>query len=382
MFDPDDLITFFDDHLEEALSLLRQLVEMESFSSDKSGIDRLAEFIAQEFEARGAPANIIPMNGCGNALKAVWRGTGSGSPILLLGHLDTVWPPGTAAERPFTIREGKAFGPGVFDMKIGIVICLLVCAAFRKGRLKAGADVLFLFTSDEEIGSAGGLLVLEPIARLCRAVLCLEPPLPGGMVKTFRKGVGHFHLHVRGVSAHAGVDHAKGANAILELSRLVIKLQRMTDYERGITVSVGKTTGGSASNVVPDSARAEVDFRFSKLVDGRRLERRIRRLRPVDTRCGIELKGGINRPPLERTPAVSGLYQKAKSLAASLGFNLGEGETGGGSDGSFTAALGIPTLDGLGVDGDGAHALHEHIQIADIPRRTALLGLLAQELST
>jgi glutamate carboxypeptidase len=187
---------------------------------------------------------------------------------------------------------------------------------------------------------------------------------------------------VRGISAHAGVDHAKGANAILELSRLVIKLQRMTDYGRGITVSVGKTEGGSAANVVPDSARAEIDFRFSKLVDGRRLERRIRGLRPMDVRCGIELEGGINRPPLERTPAVSGLYQKAKSLAASLGIDLGEGETGGGSDGSFTAALGIPTLDGLGVDGDGAHALHEHIQIADIPRRAALLGLLAQELST
>ncbi|MGD0308726.1 MAG: M20 family metallopeptidase [Acidobacteriota bacterium] len=382
MIEPNDLVAFFDDHLEEALSLLRQLVEMESYSSDKSGIDRLAESLAQEFEARGAPASIIPMNGCGNALKAVWRGTGSGSPILLLGHLDTVWPPGTAAERPFMIREGNAFGPGVFDMKIGIVLCLLLCAAFRKGLFKAGSDVMFLFTSDEEIGSAGGLPVLEPIARLCRAVLCLEPPLPGGMVKTFRKGVGHFHLRVRGISAHAGVDHAKGANAILELSRLVIRLQRMTDYDRGITVSVGKTAGGSAANVVPDSARAEIDFRFSKLMDGHRLERRIRRLRPVDARCGIELEGGINRPPLERTPAVSGLYQKAKSLATTLGFDLGEGKTGGGSDGSFTAALGIPTLDGLGVDGDGAHALNEHIRIADIPRRAALLGLLAQELST
>jgi len=381
MFEPNDLTSFFDGHLEEVLALLRRLVEMESFSSDKSGIDRMADFLSKEFVARGASSSIIPMTGCGNALRAVWCGNGSGSPILLLGHLDTVWPPGTAAVRPFTIRDGKAFGPGVFDMKGGIVLSLLVCDAFREGRLKAGADVLFLFTSDEEIGSAEGLPVLEPIAKLCRAVLCLEPPLPGGMVKTFRKGVGQFHLRVGGISAHAGVDHAKGANAILELSRQVIKLQRMTDYSRGITVSVGKTEGGSAANVVPDSARAEIDFRFSKIIDGRRLERRIRRLRPVDERCSIELEGGINRPPLERTPAVFGLYQKAKSLAASLGFDLGEGETGGGSDGSFTAALGIPTLDGLGIDGDGAHALHEHIQIADIPRRAALLGLLAQELS-
>ena len=185
---------------------------------------------------------------------------------------------------------------------------------------------------------------------------------------------------MNGISAHAGIDHQKGANAILELSRQVIKLQKMTDYEGGITVNIGMVRGGTAVNVVPGLAEAEIDFRFSTLEDGKRLEKRIRGLRPTDNRCSLQLQGGINRPPLVRTPAVIDLYQKAKAIAASLGMELGEGETGGGSDGSFTAALGIPTLDGLGVDGDGAHAAHEHVLVADIPRRAAMLSLLAQEL--
>jgi glutamate carboxypeptidase len=381
MIAPLDVLRHFSANLDDALALLKRLVEMESGSSDKRGIDGLAEFLAREFVARGARAEVLLLTGSGNALKAVWRGTGSGQPVLFLGHLDTVWPPGTAAVRPFALKDGKAYGPGVLDMKSGILLCLLVCGALHEQHLRSNSDVLFFFTPDEETGSAGGLPLLTPIAKACRAVLCVEPPLPGGGAKTFRKGVGRFHLRVDGVAAHAGVDHEKGANAILELSRQVIKLQRMTNYERGVTVSVGMARGGSAANVVPDRAEAEVDFRFSTLKDGRRLERRIKRLRPLDVRCSIEFEGGINRPPLERTPAVSGLYQKAKAVAASIGMELGEGETGGGSDGSFTAALGIPTLDGLGVDGDGAHGVHEHILVSDLPRRAALLGLLAQELS-
>jgi glutamate carboxypeptidase len=381
MMAPSELLRQFNANLDGALDLLKRLVEMESYSSDKPRVDGLAEFLARAFETRGASAEVLPLIGCGNALKAVWKGTGSGQPVLLLGHLDTVWPPGTAAARPFVIKDGKAYGPGVLDMKSGILLCLLVCGALHERWLRSNSDVLFFFTPDEEIGSAGGLPLLTPIARACRAVLCVEPPISGGRAKTRRKGVGRFRLRVGGIAAHAGGSHEKGANAILELSRQVIKLQKMTDYERGITVSVGMVRGGSAVNVVPERAEAEVDFRFSTLQDGRRLEKRVRRLRPVDGRCNIELQGGINRPPLERTPAVTNLYEKARALAASLGLELGEGETGGGSDGSFTAALGIPTLDGLGVDGDGAHAAHEHILVPDLPRRAALLGLLVQELS-
>ncbi len=380
MIMPLDLLSFFNANLDEPLALLKRLVEIESHSMDKAGIDRLAYFLAREFESCGAAAEIIPQAERGNALKVTWRGTGTGRPILVIGHLDTVWPPGTITERPFVLRDGKAYGPGIFDMKSGILLCLLVCRAFRERKLCPDRDVIFFFTPDEEIGSAAGLPHFMPIAKASRAVLCLEPPLPGGKVKTFRKGVGNFHLHVAGIAAHAGGEPENGASAILELSRQVIKLHRLTNSERGLTVSVGTIRGGSAVNVIPSRADAEIDFRFSTLADGRRLEGRIRRLRPHDARCGFELEGGINRPPLERTAAVAGLYQRAKALAATIEMKLGEGKTGGGSDGSFTAALGIPTLDGLGVEGAGAHAVHEHVLVSDIPRRAALLGLLVQEL--
>jgi glutamate carboxypeptidase len=204
-------------------------------------------------------------------------------------------------------------------------------------------------------------------------VLCLEPPLPGGKVKTFRKGVGDFKLTVRGVAAHAGVEHQSGASAIAEVSRIVLKLEAMTNYSKGITVNVGAIRGGTVANVVPEEAEVEVDLRFPTASDGEKLEESIRSLRPSDTRCIIKMVGGINRPPLERTPSVVNLYEKARGIAAGIGINLGEGSTGGASDGSFTAALGIPTLDGLGVEGEGAHAQHESITTSDIPLRAALL---------
>jgi glutamate carboxypeptidase len=380
MIAPTDLLKHFTADLGAALALLQVLVEMESCSSDKCAIDRLAEFLAGEFTARGAEAEILPSTTSGNALKAVWRGTGSAHPVMLLGHLDTVWAQGTILERPFALRDGKAFGPGVFDMKSGILLCLLVCGAFREQHQRPAGDVIFFFTPDEESGTAAGLPLLKAAASECRAVLCLEPPLPGGKAKTFRKGAGCFQLRVTGIGAHAGVDHEKGASAILELSYQVARLHRMTRYDCGNTVSVGTIRGGSAVNVVPGQAEAEVDFRFRTLTQGRRLEKRIRQLRPHDSRCSLHWEGGINRPPLERTPEGLALYHKAKAIASAVGMELGEGETGGGSDGSYTAALGIPTLDGLGVEGDGAHAVHEHILIIDIPRRAALLSLLTQEL--
>jgi glutamate carboxypeptidase len=380
MIAPLDLLGYFSTHGDEHLALLRSLVEMESCSLDKSGIDRLADFLAREFESNGATAEILPLTGSGNALKAVWQGKGSGKPILLLGHLDTVWPAGTIAQRPFAVKDGKAYGPGIYDMKSGILLCLLLCRGMRDRVLQPDRDVIFFFMPDEESGSVVGLPMLEAIAKASRAVLCLEPPLPGGKAKTFRKGVGTFRLRIAGIASHAGVEPEKGASAILEMSRQIIKLQKMSSEERGITVSVGTVKGGSAVNVVPSFAEAEIDFRFATLEAGRRLAKRIRSLRPQDERCSFEIEGGINRPPLERTGAVAGLFQRARALAAAIGMELGEGGTGGGSDGSFTAALGIPTLDGLGVDGDGAHAVHEHIIVADLPRRAALLGMLVQEL--
>jgi glutamate carboxypeptidase len=379
MSTPLDLLRYFNAHLEKDLMLLKRLVEMESFSQDKNGIDLLADFLAREFALFGAKAEILPLTGSGNALRVVWPGTGSGKPVLLLGHLDTVWPAGTVRERPFMLKDGKAYGPGILDMKSGILLCLLICRALHEQLLSSDREVIFFFMPDEEIGSGSGLPLLEPIAKTCGAVLCLEPPLSGGKAKTFRKGVGAFRLRIAGIAAHAGVEPEKGASAILEMSHQIVKLHKMTSRERGISVSVGIVEGGSAGNVVPSHAGAEIDFRFATVAEGRRLEKRIRKLRPKDPRCSFEIKGGINRPPLERTPAVADLFLIAKTLAAQVGMDLGEGETGGGSDGSFTAALGIPTLDGLGVEGDGAHAVHEHILVSDVPRRAALIGLLAQE---
>jgi glutamate carboxypeptidase len=380
MITPMELLNHFSANLESSLALLQHVVEMESHSLCKHGIDQLSEFLAREFEAHGAQAEISPSEDRGNVLKAVWRGCGSGRPVLFLGHLDTVWAPGTIVDRPFALKDGKAYGPGVFDMKGGILICLLVCRAFSEQRPRMNGDVIFFFASDEEIGSAASLPLLATTAKNCRAVLCMEPPLPGGKAKTSRRGVGTFHVRVAGLAAHAGVDHEKGASAILELSRQVIRLQKMTSYDRGVTVNVGTIHGGSAVNVVPGMAEAEVDFRFATMADGQNLERRIRRMQPHDERCRLEFEGSINRPPLERTPAVAMLFQKAKRIASSIGMELDEGATGGASDGSFTAALGVPTLDGLGVEGDGAHAAHEHILIHDIPQRATLLSLLAQEL--
>ncbi len=373
-----DFVGYFEALLPESLALLKQIVELESHSLDKQGIDELAQFLAREFEARGASARILGHPERGNLLQCSWN-TGTGAkPVLVLGHLDTVWPRGTVNARPFRLEQGKAYGPGVFDMKSGILLSLLACEALRRGKVKSLRKVVFLFTSDEELGTEAGRAHLEEAARDCCAVLCLEPPLPGGKAKTFRKGVGTFHVKVAGIAAHAGVDHDKGANAIVELCRLLIRLQALTDYRRGITVSAGIIRGGTASNVVPDHAEAEVDFRVMTAADGRWVEEQAHALQPSDSRCAVEICGGLNRPPLERTEVVVRLYQRAREAAASIGMDLGEGSTGGGSDGSFTAAMGVPTLDGLGCAGGGAHAFNEHIEVADIPRRAAFLCRLLQ----
>jgi glutamate carboxypeptidase len=375
---PMELLQHFQDRLDRDLPLLRRLVELESHSLAKEGVDRIAGWLAAEFEARGAVVETIPFRESGNALLARYQSGNSAKPVMFLGHLDTVWPVGTIADRPFRIQEGRAYGPGIFDMKAGVFLCLLVCHALHQRRVIPDRDVVFFFSPDEETGSVGCLESLERTARTARAVLCLEPPLPGGKAKTSRKGCGTFHLQVSGVEAHAGLEPEKGASAILEISRLILRLQHMNRWDRGQTVQVGTVHGGSAVNVIPGSARAEVDFRFTSLAEGRRLERRIRGLRCHDPRCAVKIEGGISRPPLERTPAVARLYEQAKGMANRLGMDLGEGDSGGGSDGSFTAALGIPTLDGMGAEGDGAHAGHEHVVISDLPRRAALLTMLAQ----
>lgn len=379
MISDSDLVRYFEKSLPQSLLLLRQMVEIESHSLDKSGVDAFALFLSREFAARGADTLILHQPVRGNLLRCSLKTGAAGKPVLMLGHLDTVWPRGTVNARPFRLEQDSAYGPGIFDMKAGILLSLLVCEALGSGRA-AGINLVFFFTSDEEMGTDAGRVHLQKVAEECGAVLCLEPPLPGGKAKTFRKGVGGFQVKVTGVAAHAGIDHPKGANAILELCRLIIQFHALTDYQRGITVNAGTIKGGTASNVVPDHAEAEVDFRVATVSDGRWIEEQVRSLRPSDPRCTVEVCGGLNRPPLERTEAVIRLYEKARAAAAAVGMELGEGSTGGGSDGSLTAAMGIPTLDGLGCAGDDAHASNEHINVADIPRRAAFLCRFLQAL--
>jgi len=292
--------------------------------------------------------------------------------------MDTVWDIGTVAQRPVHIHDGRLYGPGAFDMKGGIVNVLWAIRALKAMNRMPARRITLLITSDEEVGSRSSRPIIEAEARMHDAVYVLEPAHPPqGALKTWRKGVGIYRLRVTGVSAHAGAAHEEGANAIEELAHQVLAIQRLTDYASGTTVNVGVVGGGTRSNVVPEHAWARIDARVMNEVEAERLDQALRGLRPQLKGTTLEVTGSINRPPMVRTPAGLALYQKAEAIAKELGFEVTETGTGGGSDGNFTAALGVPTLDGLGVMGDGGHAHHEHVIIASLPERAALLaGLL------
>jgi glutamate carboxypeptidase len=369
----------------EMLDLLRRMVEMESPSDNKEALDRLGRFLGAEFSRLGAQVTFIPQSDAGDHLKAELPGnaepTGrAGKPILLLGHFDTVWPLGTLEKMPFKVENGRAFGPGIYDMKTGIVMMLFALRALRE----MGAQrrpVTVLLDSDEEVGSRTGRPAVEAVAKDCEAVLVLEPSQTiHGYLKTARKGVGDFHLRVRGRASHAGVDFEKGHSAIVELSRQLLEVTKFTDLQRGITVNPGVISGGSRTNVVAAEAAAEIDIRIARLKDGPELEQKFQSLKSFDPGCTIEVSGGINRPPMERTAGTVRLFQVAREQGSALGMELDEASTGGGSDGNFTSALGVPTLDGLGAVGEGAHASNESIVLEELPRRTALLAALIQTL--
>ena len=281
---------------------------------------------------------------------------------------------------PFCEQDGRLHGPGTFDMKAGIVVSMLAVRALQQVCGMA-LDLIMLWTADEEVGSRTSRALIEEIARGSSAALVLEPSLPGGSVKTSRKGVGEFEIDVHGVSAHAGLDPGKGSSAIHELARIIVGLESLQDLDRGITVNVGVVTGGSRPNVVADRATARVDVRVPTMEDAARVESAIRTLRPSRPTIRLEVAGGVERPPLERSGGVVRLYEEARRVAASLGRDLGEGAAGGGSDGNFTAAIGVPTLDGFGPEGDGAHAAHEHVRLDDVIWRGAFLAALLETLS-
>jgi len=301
--------------------------------------------------------------------------------VLILGHFDTVYPVGQLLRQPLEIRDGRLYGPGVYDMKAGLAIAIGAIQALTASiPLDRRPGITMLATADEEVGSATSRALIEEIARESSAVLVLEPALASGAVKTARKGVGEFEIAVTGVPAHAGVDPFAGASAIHELARLVGVVRALADPSRGLTVNVGTIEGGTRPNVVAEHARARVDVRLAHMQDGERIQQAMAALGAEDSRTRVVVTGGINRPPMERTAGVARLFDMARSVAAEQGWTLEEGMTGGGSDGNFTAALGVPTLDGLGAVGDGAHAQHEHVVIKELGPRAALVAGLLERL--
>ncbi|HEV3252889.1 MAG TPA: M20/M25/M40 family metallo-hydrolase [Candidatus Acidoferrales bacterium] len=363
------------------LRLLRRLVLAESPSSDKAAVDRLGRLVAAEWRRRGARVALLRQRRRGDHVRAEWWRGKRRPPgqILVLGHLDTVYPRGTLEKMPFRIAGGRAWGPGTFDMKSGLVQALFAMDALAACHAAPAKRLVFLWTTDEEIGSASSRAAIEREARRSDAVLVLEPAFGRhGHLKTQRKGVGTVELRVEGRAAHAGINPEQGVNAVHELALQIGRLRRMNRSRRGITVQANVIAGGTVSNVVPAQARAEVDVRVARIADGRAIERKLRALRPVLRGAQLEVSIGVFRPPLERTPAVRAIFRRAQSLAHQMGLPLGEAATGGGSDGNLTAALGVPTLDGLGGVGDGAHSPREFVLIRALPERAAILaGLLA-----
>jgi glutamate carboxypeptidase len=353
---------------------VRELVEVESPSESKAGVDRAGELVAGWAEELGGRVKRHRQRVFGDVLE-VRFGPVRGPRVMLLGHLDTVWPVGTLKTMPWREAEGKLWGPGVLDMKAGVVMALEAVAAMRAMGEERG--VTLLLNPDEEVGSGVSREITERVARECEAVLVMEPA-QGLAYKTARKGVGHFGLRVEGVGAHAGVDFGAGHSAVLEMARLVEKVSGWTDLGRGFTVNVGRISGGTLSNVVAAECVAEVDVRIMKAGEAARVDRMFRGLKVTDKGCRLTVTGGINRPPMERSAGTVKLFRLARALAAEMGVVLEEAATGGGSDGNFTAAIGVATLDGMGAVGAGAHAAHEHVMVRHLVERTALLaGMLA-----
>lgn len=360
------------------LELIEALVAIESPSDDPDAVNRCGRELRSRLEAMGGMVTPIPSATAGDHLRAVF---GSGDrQILMLGHFDTVWPVGQLGRMPMKREGGRLYGPGVFDMKAGIGLAALATRAVLDAGGFEGCRAVMLWTTDEEIGSATSRAVIEAEAAKSDAVLVFEPSLPGGAFKTSRKGVGEFEIVARGVSAHAGLDPGKGVSAVRELARQIIALDELQDPSRGVTVTAGVISGGTRANVVPELARALIDARANTMADAQRVERAIKSLQPQVPGARLEITGGFDRPPLERSPGVVRLFELARSVAADIGVTLEEGSAGGGSDGNFTGPI-APTLDGIGAIGDGAHALHEHVEIGALATRAAVIAGVLDRLS-
>src|SRR5215472_11130264 len=364
--------------LPEMLAVLRQFVIVESPSLEKAAADHCCGVIAEEWRKRGGSVERILQKHRGDHLRVIFapEQSRSAGQLLVLGHYDTVYPTGTLAKMPFRVSSEKAHGPGTFDMKAGIVQAIFAMQALQQAKVALTKQIVFLWTSDEEIGSASSRKLIETETRRSDAVFVLEPSFgPRGLLKTARKGVGEAQLLVQGRASHAGLAPEEGINAIHELAHQIARIEKWNDRRRGVSINADVVEGGTRANVVAESARAVLDLRALRASDMRALEQRLHSLRPNHKGARLKITGGFDRPPLERKVCAA-LFARSKGLAKQMNLALGECTAGGGSDGNFTGALGIPTLDGLGAVGDGAHSAHEYVLINTMPVRAALLAAL------
>ncbi len=374
-----DRLRYFESRQDALLETIRKFVEIESPSDHKLSADRMGAFLAGTFEALGGKARLHHAEDYGDNLQIDFPGREKTKPVLLLGHFDTVYPLGTLASMPCRISDGRMHGPGVLDMKSGIALMLFAIEALQTWNNGLPRPVTVFLVSDEEVGSTSSRQTTEALARESAAVLVMEPAAGlRGAVKTARKGVGDYILTVKGVAAHAGLDPGKGHSAILELARQITAVSKFSNLPQGLSVNPGVIRGGTRTNVIAAEAVAEIDVRIKSAKQAATLDRKFRALKPFDKHCKLAIEGGINRMPMERNAGVIALYKKAQAIAQKINWKLEEAAVGGGSDGNFTAGIGIPTLDGLGGVGEGAHAIHEHIVLSELPRRALLLASMIE----
>jgi glutamate carboxypeptidase len=369
-----DRLLYFEARQEKIVQTIREFVEIESPSDHKPSADRMGAFLAGYFEAVGGHAHVHRSPDFGDSVEIDFPGRDTQKPVLLLGHFDTVYPLGTLATMPCHVDAGRLHGPGVLDMKSGIALMLYAIEALQAWHTTLPRPVTVFLVSDEEVGSYSSRAITEALAKDSAAVLVLEPAGPRGAVKTARKGVGEYTLTVKGIAAHAGLDPGKGHSAIVELARQITAISQLNNLPQGLSVNPGVIRGGTRTNVIAAEATVEIDVRITHAKQAAALDRKLRALKPFDKPCKLSIDGGINRMPMERTAGVAALYTKAQAIAKQIDWKLEEAAVGGGSDGNFTAGLGIPTLDGMGAVGQGAHAVHEHIVISELPRRALLLA--------
>ena len=370
------LLSYLREHTDDMVADLRKLIDLESPTSRKAAVDKLGAVLADELRGMGGAVEVIPKAEVGDVLRARWN-PGAGG-VVLLSHMDTVWDVGTVAGRPTRIEGDRIYGVGSMDMKGGIVIALWALRALRQLDLFPEQPITYLLNSDEETGSKHSTGEIEAEALGHNVVFVTEPP-QDGKYKTQRKGVSQYVITAKGRASHSGADHARGINAIKEMAQHILAIEAMTNYDIGTTANVGVISGGTRPNVVPAEARIEINVRVTSRANGRAIHEQIASLKPIHPEAELIIEGGIGVPPMERTPEIAALFKRAQDLAAEMGIKIDEGSTGGGSDGNKTAALGVPTLDGMGIVGDGGHAVTEYGEISSLPERAAIMAAMLRE---